>query len=60
VDLSQGKGIPELGSFQQYLHNRNQIVVYTGLRSDSIIYEGQVASPKRINLLFDEEKNNMM
>jgi hypothetical protein len=60
VDLSQGGGIPELESFQQYFHDRYKIVVYTGLRSDSITYEGQVNAPKRINLLFDEEKNIMM
>jgi hypothetical protein len=56
VDLSQGGGVPELESFQQYFPNRYKIVVYTGLRCDLIIYESQVDAPKRINLLLDEEK----
>jgi hypothetical protein len=60
VDLSRGGGVPELERFQQYFHDRYKIVVYTGLRSDLIIYEGQVDAPKRINLLFDEGKNITM
>jgi hypothetical protein len=55
IDLSRGGEIPELESFQQYFHDRYKIVVYTGLRCDLIIYEGQVDAPKRINLLLDEE-----
>jgi hypothetical protein len=57
VDLSRGGVVPELESFQQYFRDRYKIVAYTGQRSDSIIYEGQVDAPKRINLLLDEEKN---
>jgi hypothetical protein len=56
VDLSRGGGVPELESFQEYFRDRYKTVVYTGLRSDLIIYEGQVDAPKRINLLFDEKK----
>jgi hypothetical protein len=59
-DLSRGGGIHELESFQQYFHDRYKIIVYTGLRSDSIIYEGQVDAPKRVSLLCDKEKNITM
>jgi hypothetical protein len=59
VDLSRRVGVPQLETFQRFLHDKYKIFVYTGLRSDSIIYEGQVDAPKRINLLFDEEKNMM-
>jgi hypothetical protein len=57
VDLSQGGGVPELEIFQQYFCDKHKIVVYTGLRCELIIYEGQVHAPKRINRLFDEEKS---
>jgi hypothetical protein len=60
VDLSQGGGVPELESLEQYFGDRYKIVVYARLRCNLIIYEGQVDAPKRINLLFDEEKNIMM
>jgi hypothetical protein len=60
VDLSRGGEVPELESFQQYFHDRYKIVVYTGLRSDSIIYEGQVDAPKTFNLLLDEEKHHVI
>jgi len=53
IDLTNGGGIPELIKFQEHFHEYN-IVVYDGLRCDSILFEGQVESSKRINLLFDD------
>jgi hypothetical protein len=35
-------------------------VVYSGLGCDSIIFDGQVASPLRINLLYDGEQYNVI
>ena len=32
-------------------------MVYDGLRSDSILFEGHVESPKRINLLYDVNRH---
>jgi hypothetical protein len=58
MDLSQGRRIPELKSFQQYFHDRYKIVVYAGLRCDLIIYEGQVDAPKRINLLLNDKEKH--
>jgi hypothetical protein len=52
VDLSRGGGIPELQAFQRHLpHFR--IVVHAGLKCDNIMFDGQVTSPQRINLLYD-------
>jgi hypothetical protein len=53
VDLSRGGGIPELQAFQRHL-SQYRIVVYSGLRCDSIMFDGQVATPQRINLLYDD------
>jgi hypothetical protein len=57
VDLSQGGGVFQLESFQQYFRDKYKIVVYTGLRSDSIIYEGQVDAPKRIKSYLMKKKS---
>jgi hypothetical protein len=54
VVLSHGGGLPQLESFQKYFRDKYNIVVYTGLNCDSIMYEGRVDAPKRLNLLFDE------
>jgi hypothetical protein len=56
VDLSEGGGLPELEMFQLYFRDRYKIVVYTGLNCDSIMYEGRVDAPKRINLLYDADE----
>ena len=48
VDLRRGGGIPELQAFQRHL-SVYRIVVYSGLRCD-IMFDGQVAKPRRINL----------
>ena len=53
IDLTNGGGIPELIRFQEHFHEY-KIVVYDGLRCDSILFEGQVESCKLINLLFDD------
>jgi len=52
VYLSRG-GIPELQAFQRYLPEY-RIVVYSSLQCD-IMFEEQVASPMRINLLYDDQ-----
>ena len=53
IDLTNGGGIPELIRFQEHFHEY-KIVVYDGLNCDSILFEGQVEYPKRINLLYDD------
>jgi hypothetical protein len=50
IDLSRGGGIPELQVFQRQL-SQYRIVEYSVLRCDSIMFDGQVPSPRRINLL---------
>lgn len=50
ADLSRGGGIPELQAFQRHL-SQYRIVVYSGLGCDNIMFDGQVATYKRINLL---------
>jgi len=54
VDISRGGWIPELQAFQRHL-SQYRIVVYSGLRCDSIMFDGQVATPQRINLLYDDD-----
>jgi hypothetical protein len=51
VDLSRGGVIPELQVFQRHLSYR--IVVHSGLRCDSITFDGQVTTSQRISLLYD-------
>ena len=50
--LSKGGGIPELQAFQRHLSDY-RIVVYSGPRCYNIMFDGQVATPQRINLLYD-------
>ena len=45
--------IPELTIFQKHFHE-HKIVVYKGVKCDSIMFEGQVGSSKRIHLLYDD------
>ena len=45
-------GIPELIKFQDHFRNY-KITVYQGLACEDIMFEGQVDSSKRINLLYD-------
>jgi hypothetical protein len=53
IDLSKAGGIPELQAFQRHL-SQYRIVVYSGLRCDSILFDGQIATPHRINLYDDQ------
>jgi hypothetical protein len=51
VDLSRG-GIHDLQTFQRYLL-QYRMVVYSGLRCNVIMFDGQVATPQSINLLYN-------
>jgi hypothetical protein len=53
INLENGGGIPELEKFQDHFR-QYKIVVYTGLNCDRIMYEGQVETSERINLLYDD------
>jgi hypothetical protein len=59
VDLINGGGMPELTAFQRHF-SQYKIVVYSGLTCDSIMYEGQVTSHLRINLMYDGEDYNVI
>jgi len=48
INLTNGAGIPELTRFEEYFHDN--IVVYNGLKCDSIMFESQVESSKRLHL----------
>jgi len=52
-DLASGAGIPEHAIFQEHFLEEN-IVVYQVLSYDNIMFEGQVESAKRLNLLYDD------
>lgn len=49
---TNGAGIPELTIFQEHFHDY-KTVVYDGLKCDSIMFEGQVESSKRLHVLYD-------
>ena len=51
--LSGSGGIPELINFQEYFREY-KITVYQVLACEDIMFEGQVDSPKKINLLYDD------
>ena len=53
IDLSGCRGIPELIKFQDHFREY-KITVYQGLACEDIMFEGQLDSPKRINLLYDD------
>jgi hypothetical protein len=53
INLENGGVISELERFQDHFE-QYKIVVYTGLNCDSIVYEGQVETSDRFNLLYDE------
>jgi len=53
IDLQNGGGIPEIRRFQDQF-TEYKIVFYGGLGCDDIIFEGQVTSEKRVNLLYDD------
>ena len=52
VDLSRGGGIPELAAFQSQL-SQFRIVEYSGLRSESVVFDGQITAPQRVNVLYN-------
>jgi hypothetical protein len=52
-DLSTEGGMLGLQAFQHHL-SQYRIVVYSGPRCDNIMFDGQVATPQRINLLYDD------
>jgi hypothetical protein len=51
-DLTNGGRIPELTRFQHHF-SEYRIVVCSGLRCDSIMFDGEVAASLRTNLLYD-------
>ena len=54
IDLDNGAGIPELIIFQEHFHEY-KIVVHEGLNCKHfLMFESQVESSKRINLLYDD------
>jgi len=53
IDQQHGGGIPELQRFQDHF-SEYRIVVYGGLKCRDIIFDGQVTSEKRIDLLYDD------
>jgi hypothetical protein len=53
IDLKDGGGIPELTRFQEHF-KEYRIVVYGGFNCEDIVFDGQVESEKRPNLLFDD------
>jgi len=53
IVLSKWAGIPELVRFQQHFRQYKK-VVYRGLTCEDIMFEGQVDSPKRLNILYDK------
>ena len=53
INLQNGGGILEIQRFQDHF-SEYKIVVYGGLTCEDIIFEGKVASEKRVNLLFDD------
>ena len=50
IDLRNGGRIPELIRFQE----QYRILVLGGLKCEDMVFDGQVESGKRINLLYDE------
>jgi len=52
IDLSRGGGVPELMHFQEHF-KEYRIVVFGGLDCADIIFDGQIESEKRINLVYD-------
>jgi hypothetical protein len=52
IDLKNGDGFPELTKFQE--HFKEYRIVYGGLHYEDIVFDGQVESEKRLNLLFDD------
>jgi len=52
IDFTNGAGIPELVRYQEHFR-QYKIVVHCALSNVDIMFEGQVDSPKRLNILYD-------
>jgi len=57
IALSEGGGIPTLIKSQEHFR-QYKITVYQGLACEDIIFEGQLDSPKKINLLYDDDEQH--
>jgi len=53
ISLSEDGWIPQLIKFQEHFR-QYKITVYQCLVCEDVIFEGQVDSPKKINLLYDD------
>jgi hypothetical protein len=53
TDFTNGGGIPELMKFQDHFKDY-RIVVLGGLNCEDLVFDGQVESEKRINLLYGD------
>jgi hypothetical protein len=53
IDLTNGGVIPELIKFQEHFKEYS-IVVFGGLNCKDLVFDGQLESEKRINLLYDD------
>jgi len=53
IDPCNGAGIPELVRYQEHFR-QYKLVVYRGRTCEDIMFEGQVDSLKRLNILYDE------
>jgi hypothetical protein len=52
IDLTNGGGIPELIKFQEHF-KVYRIVAFRGSNCKDLVFDGQIESEKRINLLYD-------
>jgi len=52
INLDRGGGIEKLTRFQEYF-KEYRIVVFSGLNCEDIMFNGQVQTEKRINLIYD-------
>ena len=53
INLDNGAGIAKLMRFKEHFHEY-KIVEYEGLNCDRIMFEGQVVSSKRLNILYND------
>jgi len=53
INLDRGGGIRELNQFQDYF-KEYRIAVFSGLNCEDIMFDGQVQTEKRINVLYDD------
>ena len=57
INLEHGVGIREFTQFQEHF-KEYRIVVFSGLNCKVIIFDGQIQSEKRINILYDETERH--